>query len=338
MKITILIISFLSLILLFNSCNNDFDLYEDYRDISIVYCIADIADDTTWVKITKAFRGPGNVLLSAQNPDSSNYPYKLDATLTGVKNGEYLEPMVLDTMTIHNKEISDTIITAVGDTLILNPFYAPNQLVYYAVGKLDKDAEYKLSINKNNGETLVAESGVVDEFDVTYPYRRIVFKNNVTGSIEWLTAKNGARYIVTVRFNYSEYASGYSDTVQKSIDWFLRSFNSKTINGGEVMEAKYNGADFFNLLENNIPPIANVERWVEDVEIEIVCGSRVLVTYLDINSSEAAAFEEVPTYSNIDGGAGIFASRHVLLYPIPLGLSSERDIITKYNLGFKYKQ
>ena len=321
-----------------NNCSTDFDLYADYKVVPIVYCIADISDDTTWIKITKVFYGPGNVRLMAQNPDSSNYPYKLDASLTGKKDGVTLEPLILDTLTIHNKVITYTTINNEGDTVVLNPFYSPDQLVYYAVGKLDKDAEYTLTINKNDGETILATTGLVDDFYITKPDRRIVFTQTSYGSIKWLSARNGARYFFSIKFNYSEYATGYNDTLKKSVDWFHQTLNAKTDEGEETIEVSYYGADFYTLLESNIPDILNVERWAENVEITIACGSRVLITYIDINAGNATILEEVPIYSNIEGGAGIFASRHTIVTPIQLSVSTERNLIEDYNLGFKFKQ
>ncbi len=320
----------------FNNCSTDFDMYGDYKDVTIVYSLLDVSDDTTWVKITKAFTGPGNALLIAQNPDSSNYPYKLDASIVGKKNGVSLDPMILDTLTINNKAITDTIIDSNGDTTILNPFYSPSQLLYYAVGTLDKDATYTLIINKKD-EVLTATTSAVDVFDVTKPRTRISFLPDQTGGIEWYSTNNGKRYEVSLRFNYSEYASSYSDTLRKSVDWFLGVVNSKTIDGGEDMEKSYSGTNFYKLLESELEDIPNVERWADDVNITIACGSQELATYLDINSGGATLLEEVPVYSNIVGGTGIFASRHTIMHTVNLSTTTERNLVLDYDLGFKYK-
>ena len=100
MKKTLLSLLLLSGIILFNRCSNEVDLYADYKEITIVYGLLDISDDTTWVKVTRAYSGPGNALLIAQNPDSSNFPYKLDVTITGRKQGENLPTVQFDTITI----------------------------------------------------------------------------------------------------------------------------------------------------------------------------------------------------------------------------------------------
>jgi hypothetical protein len=326
----------ISSLIIFNNCSTDFDIYADYKDVTIVYGLIDISDDTTWVKITKAFTGPGNALLIAQNPDSSNYPYKLDVNLVGNKKGTELDPIVFDTITIHNKAITDTVINEAGDTTILNPFYSPNQLVYYAVATLDKDANYTLVINKTN-EQLTASSDLVDDFHVGSPVNRIVFSETSDGSIKWSSTKNGKRYEVSLRFNYLELAPGYADTLRKSVDWFLGIVNSKTIDGGEDLEKTYSGPGFYSLLESKLEPIPNVERWVDNVNITIACGSQVLATYLDINSAGGSLLEEVPVYSNIEGGTGVFASRHTIVKDIRLSVTTERNLIEHYNLGFKFK-
>lgn len=336
MKKILFPILLISSLIIFSKCSTDFDIYADYKDVTIVYGIIDISDDTTWVKITKAFTGPGNALLIAQNPDSSNYSYKLDVVLNGKDGNFELPPIVLDTVTIHNKALTDTVISESGDTTILNPFYSPNQLVYYAIEPLDKDAEYTLVINKTDGQ-LTASTSLVGDFHVTKPINRIVFSETADGSVKWISTSNGKRYEVSLRFNYLEFAPGYSDTLQKSVDWFLGVVNSKTTDGGENLEKTYSGPAFYSLLESKLEPIPNVERWADDVDITIACGSQVLATYLAINSAGGSLLEEVPVYSNIEGGTGVFASRHTITKDILLSVTTERNLIEHYNLGFKFK-
>ena len=326
----------ISSIIILNRCSTDFDIYAEYKDVTIVYGILDISDDTTWVKLTKAYTGPGNALLIAKNPDSSNYPYKLDVSLVGKEGNNVLSPIVFDTITIHNKAVTETIINEDGDTIILNPFYAPDQLLYYAAEPLNKNADYTLLINKTDKQ-LSASTSIVDEFNVSKPVNRISFSTTTDGSIEWKSTKNGKRYEVSLRFNYQEYAPGYSDTLNKSVEWFLGVVNSKTTDGGEGLEKTYSGPGFYTLLESKLEPIPNVQRWAGNVDITIACGSQVLATYLDINSAGGSLLEEVPVYSNIDGGTGVFASRHTIMRVVGLSVTTERNLIEDYNLGFKFK-
>ncbi len=339
MKNIIIVFLLISSILFISRCSTDFDMYADYKDVTIIYSMADVSSDTTWVKITKAYTGPGNALLMAQNPDSSNYPYKLDASLVGIKNGTNLEPIILDTLTIHNKPITDTIINDDGDTTIINPFYSPDQLVYFGVGELDKDAEYTLTINKKD-DVLTASTNLVNNFSVSRPVNRIAFSDSPTspdGKIEWYSTDNGIRYEVSLRFNYSELLPGQNDTLHQHVDWFLGVVVAKTGNGDEELEETYFGPEFYDLLESELEVIPNVERWADNVDITIACGSQVLATYLDINSGAGSLLDEVPVYSNISGGSGIFASRYTTVKSIRLSVTTERTLVLDYDLGFKYK-
>lgn len=339
MKNIITALLLITSLLYVSGCSTDFDMYADYKDITIVYGIVSIGDDTTWVKVTKAYTGPGNALLMAQNPDSSNYPQKLVASLTGKKNGVELDPIVLDTITIHNKQITDTVINQNGDTIILNPFYSPNQLMYYGVGSLDKNAEYTLTIN-NNDLKISASTKLVNNFSISKPVNRIAYTNSTTSpdaKIVWTSTKNGKRYEVYQRFNYLELLPGQSDTLHKYIEWFEGVEVSKTTDGSEGMYKTYSGPAFYVLLESKLEPIPNVRRWVGDVDLTIACGSQVLATYLNINSGSGSLLDEVPVYSNIDGGSGIFASRYTTHKTIPLSVATERTLVEDFNLGFMYK-
>lgn len=327
MKKVIFPLLLLTLLISTYSCSTDFDMYADYEDMTVVYGMVDISDDTTWIKITKAYTGPGNALVLAQNPDSSNYPYKLDATIVGKKNGVTLDPLVLDTITIHNKDLADSI----------HPFYSPDQLMYYTTGDFDEEAEYTLNINKHDG-LITASTGLVGNFGIIKPNSRFSFNKTSDGTIEWNAADNGIKNEVTLSFNYLELAPGESDTLHKSFSWYVGTVKAKTDEGTEILDVQYSGEYFFNLLENELEPIPNVERWADSVYITIAAGSQVLTTYLDINSGSSSLLEEVPVYSNIEGGTGIFASRNTVLKAVLLSTATERQIIEDYDLGFKFKQ
>jgi hypothetical protein len=340
-KYTLGSIVFLMLIF-FGGCSTDVDMYDDYKDITVVYGIVDVDSDTTWIKITKAFSGPGNALVIAANPDSSNYPFKLDVQLIGKKLGsDALPPIVLDTITIHNKKITEYIIDDTGDTVVSHPFYGPDQLMYYTTQPLLNDYTYKLQID-NKGKVIQAETSMISNFSITGPVNRISFSLTpppTDPTIEWRSVQNGKRYEISLTFNYKELLPGSSDTTNKSVSWPVGVRKSKTVDGGEEMVISYNGSTFFALLNDpaNLPVIPNVQRWAGLVDIHIAAGSQVLQTFLDINGASGSLLEEVPLYTNLDGGIGIFASRHNTVRSLKLTSLTEADLI-KQDLGFKPPQ
>lgn len=333
-------VAFAVLFLTVSRCSTDVDIYADYKDITVVFGVADVASDTTWVKITKAFVGPGNALVIAQNPDSSNYPEKLNAQLIGYKtSGDELPPIVLDTMTIHNKQRAYYIVGDNGDT-VFHPFYGPDQLMYYAVGELKSDYSYRLQID-NNSKIITGESPLIGNFSITAPVNRVSFPTNPIlpdPTVGWTSVKNGKRYEVTMTFHYKELIPGSIDTAYKSISWYVGSKKSAGLNGGEELEISYSGSNFFTLLQDKLEPIPFVQRWAGLVDIEIAAGSQVLDTYLSVNSSSSSLLEEVPVYSNMDGAIGIFAARHNILKSFRMATNSETELVNNYDLGFHLSQ
>ena len=313
------------LVIMFNRCSTDVDIYADYKDITVVYGLLDQADDTIWLKITKAYLGEGNALHFAQNPDSSNYPYKLNVVLSGMRNGSEVRHIVFDTITIHNKKPGDSI------------FYYPNQLMYYAVPAqpLDKEAIYKLIIEKRDG-TIEAEAGLIGDFAVTQPVYTISF--NVDKELVWKAAQNGKRYEVKFTFHYRELGQGSNDTLNKSISWSLGVRKSVNTDGNEVLTIPYSGERFFKLLENNLDKDPNVTRWSGKVDAVLACGDLVLDTYIEINNATSGLLTELPQYTNIKGekATGVFAARHTLVKPFKLAVVSERKLVEDYpELGFE---
>lgn len=314
-------------IISFNRCSNEVDLYADYKEITVVYGILDISDDTSWIKVTRAFSGPGNALLIAQNPDSSNFPYKLDVTITGRKNGANLPPIEFDTLTLHNKKAGDSV------------FYYPDQLVYYATGNIDVNADYTLVIETHESE-INSQTPLIADFVITAPRNRINFDSDNV-QFEWKTPANGKRYEVSYIFNYQELIPGNPDTLNKTMRWQVGVETSETVNGSETIEITgYDGVQFFNQLENELPnedEIPGIKRWAGMVDVYVAAGSQELHNFLAINSSEGSLLEEVPIYTNIDNGTGLFAARHTALKSVAISNLTLNKLVDM-DLGFLYPE
>jgi len=314
-------------VMLLTRCSNDVDLYADYKEITVIYGLMDVSDDTTFIKITKAFTGPGNALIMAHDPDSSNYPFKLDAELMGKKNGTELEPIVLDTVTIYNKQEGDSV------------FYYPKQLMYYTTEPLDVNAVYTLAINTGKNE-VSAVSPLIGNLTVSYPYNTIDFMHD--HAVKWRSVKNGKRYEVKAIFNYREFLPGtYEDTLNLAFPLetiFSSSVKvADNVEGGQELELIYTGESFFNELNARLEVVPNIERWAGKIDIIVTAGSEVLHYYIEINHALAGSLiQEIPNYTNINNGTGIFASRHQVVKSVPLSGYTERSLIEDYNLGFKH--
>ena len=97
-----------------NGCSNDVDINASYQQIIVVYGVLDPIQDTTFIKVNKAFLGEENALIMTQVPDSSEFIEKLDVRIWPYDNPENV--IYFDTITMNNKEDGF--------------FYNTNQVVY----------------------------------------------------------------------------------------------------------------------------------------------------------------------------------------------------------------
>ena len=63
------------------SCNEKINYIGEFKETAVVYGLLDHADSIHYVKINRAFIGPGNAIDIAQIPDS-NYFSQVDATVS----------------------------------------------------------------------------------------------------------------------------------------------------------------------------------------------------------------------------------------------------------------
>lgn len=312
MKYLKAVIFFLLSAYILTSCENDIDVNADWKDITVVYGLLDQSDSVHYLKITKAFLGPGNALSFAKIPDSSNYQGKLEVRMEGwEKNSQYdsslQQTITFDTVTINDKEEGDSI------------FYYPHQLVYKSLGsqKLDGNYIYKLYIRDPlTGKEITAETSLVQKMpDIAKPDpapAKATFILGTKNQVEWTSAKGGKRYQLLARFFYLETKiADPSQQVLKFVDWVI--FNDlKTENtlGGITMKYSYSADVFYTILGSRIPVDPSVERTASKMDYIFTVAADDLNTYMEVTEPSYTIVQEKPPFTNITNGIGIFSARH----------------------------
>jgi len=284
------------------SCKKELNLNTDWEDVTIVYGILNQLDSAHYIKITKAFLGPGNALQYAQVADSSNYHLKLNVSLEAWSGSNLVAIYPFDTTTIDNKDSG--------------VFYFPNQLLYVNDSTLSPSYTYKLVINNpETGKIISSETKLVSSFLVSKPFafQSISYDAGKNSKLEWTSAYGGKRYQVLVRFFYREIS--LTDTSQhemKSVDWLVIPGKlSSSDEGGEKIEVSYPNDGFYSMLSAQIQVNPDVERVVPNNSIKyyfIVAGTD-LNTYIEVSQPSSSIIQEKPTFSNIENGIGLFSSR-----------------------------
>ncbi len=281
------------------SCNKELNVNADWKDVTVVYGLLDQTQDTTFIKITKAFLGPGDALQFAKIPDSSNYPDKLEVRLDEYNGTALVTSHPCDTITIHNKQAGDSI------------FYYPDQLMYYSTAKLDENHIYKLYIkNKKTGKEVTAETELVRDFDIEKP-QVASFVPGFTFEVKWTPSKVGKRYQLVIRFWYLEAKkTDPANPVMKYIDWLV--FNNILAADNQVTAFDYYfpGEAFYTVVGSKIKVDTSLAgRSAHHCDFIFTVAASALNTYMEVTEPSLSLVQEKPAYTNIINGIGLFSAR-----------------------------
>jgi hypothetical protein len=328
----------------FASCETEVDLNATYKSTTIVFGLLDPGADTQFVKINKTFLGDGNNLEYALIRDSSEYQWEefnfIHIEEYNPNTGNVINTYSLQEMTINNKDINGI-------------FYGPQQTVYYlpTPNGLNSNAKYRIIVDFVSRPDVQAETNVIPATSVFFqsPQENLGLSfasvNTVTGaidyrdevSIRWTPIDNAEIYDLSLRMYYKE--NLYADdaltqlvsSTQKFIDWNIGTFNADDLdlNSG-YYNLTFNAEPFFAYIGNSIPTDLHVRREVGQYdgnktrafELRMGLANEELKTYINVNSPVTGIIQERPTYTNILGGLGLFASRasaYVLNIPLEAG-------------------
>lgn len=281
--------------LIVTSCDKDIQVNDDYKNISIVYGLINPNDSVSYIRIEKAFLSNGDIYQDAQVADSNIYPYKLD-----VKIYSENRTIEFDTITIYNKNEG--------------VFYAPKMTVYYAVtkGLFNTNDTYYLEVrNPKTGDLITSSSKLIDGSKIRFDYPNFSVSFVSDKEVTFKSIPGARLYQLNVRFHYTEGFLNNGDTIfsQHYVDWIFPTYTSRELSGGEDMLMPYVGAEFFSNLKNNIPIKPNVFRYIGQTEFILSTADDIFNIYMDVNKPSTSIVIDRPTFTNIENGYGIFASR-----------------------------
>jgi hypothetical protein len=322
---------FVSFLMLMVSCETDFDINSDWKDITVVYGLIDQTDSVHFIKINKAFLGNGNALQYASVEDSSSYRNNLEVKLIE-RRGNISNDIIFDTTSVYNKEPG--------------VFYFPHQILYKSTEPLNQEDSLFLKIrNKITGKEISSSTSLIHDFTIDRPsqgLKTFEFKRSDTNEKKfvWVSAVNGKRYQVTIRFFFKE-SSAPGDTLVRSVEWIQSPQISAHASGGEPMESNYVNEKFFTTCISQIPYMdqakeANVDsRQVLHVDFIFSAIGDAMNTYLEVNEPSTSVLQDKPEYTNINNGIGIFSCRYSKTRSKPLGQNTELDLTESDDIKIK---
>ena len=322
-----------------NSCEEDIILDGDFVETAVIYGLLDQADSIHFVKITRAFIGPGSALDIAQIPDSSYFD-QVEATVSEVVNGQVTRTWELQDTTVQDKDTNGL-------------FYGPEQKVFYfktlptgpleaiqtspnpQLSSLIPTATYRFKAIINGGEFEVSgETALVHGMTSPAASQNFTFKfaddpgEYISTGIA--VSNTGNSYItsahVDVLFNEHVGAS----VTEKSFRWKL----------GEAAAEPYSsrtysavGRTFYDLIKANVSNNPSVnKRTFKAMRVILTGGAEDLFNYMSVNSPSSSLAQTKPTFTNLSVSngkrvVGIFSSRQTVTYYKPFYTSPQQAYI-----------
>lgn len=333
-----------SIIVILFSCNEQIELSGDFKETAIVYGLLDHSDSMHYVKITRAFIGPGNAVDIAQIEDSS-YFNSVYATIEELEGGTVTRTWVLSDTIIENKDTNGV-------------FFAPTQRVYYfktlpttistsgafgtvqtspnpQLSSLNPNAQYRLNADINDGLFRVsATTDLVNGLTTNATSQNFTFKfasNPGEYKAQSVTISNtGNAHVVNAKIgiNIAEYIG--EDAVSQTIDWTIGE-NDVMPNSSITFSAQ--GETFYNRVIDNVTndPLIDQRNFL-GFEVVMTGGSEDLYNYITVNQPSSSLAQTKPTYTNLEVTndyrvIGIFSSIQTIKTFRPFYVSPQQAFI-----------
>lgn len=299
------LILFLAATFALTACSNDFDLTEDWKDITVVYGLLDQSQDVQYIRIEKAFLDPKTSAITiAQIADSlyyDNIEVQLQAFLPNGTGG--------NAYTLQRVNAEDEGFTRADGIFATSPNY-----LYKFTQPLDQNLTYRLVITKNDGEEVKAETRICEDFDITSPFdttTALRFKSGAETIFRW-NAKSNTKFFNTKLLIHIKEAPSANPTnfTTRTLVWKINDI-LKPNETGLVRSAVY-GEKFYEFLASELEP--GYSREIVGIQVQVGAGAVDLLNYLEIGqvNSGITGADVIPTYTNILGenNYGVFSSRY----------------------------
>ena len=290
-------------VLLFTSCETEFDVNADGDEIIVVYGLLDSSKDTQFVKINKAFLGEDDAMIMAQNSDITNFSTgDLKVIIYKLNNNVIIDSISLDDTLLPKNDGIFSVDENIIYYFINNNFLTGGSNYYLSVTDINTENSVNSSTNLINNFSFKNFNPTSFKFGFYNPNQPDSLKF-LSKTMEWNKVPNGEIYQLDLRFNYSE-----EDSVDYNIMSVLWSQPLEAFTGG-VITSTIEGAKFFNFLAENINNKEGVVRRFLSIDIIMTVGTPELNTYIKVNEPITGIVQHRPAYTNINDGIGLFSSR-----------------------------
>ena len=318
----------LTLTVLFSSCDNELVVTDEWKDIPVVWGLLNRSDTAHYIRVEKAFLDPTTSALDiARIPDSLYYD---DATvsLRRVNSGQVFQlERVNGDLEGYPRE---------GGIFAETPNYLYKikaNVINLVAGEL-----YDFILDRGDGKPAVTAQTVI----LPKPVLRnpssgalLAIRRNTLFNFTWNEMPEAGVFDLKFKFHYRERSPETGNVfVPKAIEWTI----AKNLHS---FEHKMDGTDFYTTLRAEIEVNAQASRLFDSVDIILWAGGKELSEFIRLAQANTGitSTQDIPQYTNLSEGIGVFSSRSVtfntgyLLHPQTLDSLKNSTITEPLNFN-----
>ncbi|MCC6725583.1 MAG: DUF4249 family protein [Saprospiraceae bacterium] len=318
------------------SCSNDFEVNAPWKDIPVVYAMLDAKDSVHYIRLEKAFLTNDEDATEIAKIADSIYYENAKVQLERVSNGQLFTLTRVDGNNYGRPREEGVFATD------------PNWLyrIDSASLKMIPNEQYRIRIDRGNGlPEVTALALMIPPIKLVQPAPNTLGLNfSSTGvaktTIAYEAPDSATIFDATLYIKYVEYpASNPSDLNYVTLEWpWARGLRRESNSNNFKIERV--GKEFYEFMKVNIPEDETKERVFLGIDVELIGADNSVENYVNVSLANAGitASQELPTYSNISEGRGIFASiSKVTKYSVGLSTPTRDTLRNGYltkNLNF----
>ena len=318
-------------ILFLVGCNNDLDLAAPSKDIPVVYGVFSKLDTDHYVRIEKAF---------------------IDSQIPAEQLAGEVENFIYDDLTVQIiRDGIPTDLQRIDGNLEGFPretgFFDNDPNVLYKLEDFNfaGNQTITLSIDRGPGfDPVTATTQIVNNIELKLPNPGLGDKLNISSDPDRSTtivfdpASNSQIFDIFITFHYKEIDTA-GETSEKEVKWTFARNQEREGSGFQTAEA--DGIQFYELLLRSIPVEPGVLRRFNRFSVDIVGGGQAIRDYVALTQANTGitSSQEVPNFSNLSEGLGIFSSKftyHLDSLDLSQGTADELvngDLLRELNFG-----
>ncbi len=294
------------LVLFLAACSTDFVLESEWKDIPIVYGLVSVDDAAHYIRVEKAFLEPGgNAEDIARIPDSLYYGPEVTIEMKNLRNGKVVVLQRVDG-------------AAEGFPREAGIFAEAPNILYKAGAQellLQGGDEVTLTISRGDGlPPVTADTRMVGALEKVTNAPPAVFSlgdYNATRRISWKADENAVLFDVRATMHYLESdPNNPTQFLEKEAVWVM-SRNFERDGGSTQVTFNFKSEEFFQFVAGALEPLANGARRFVSLDFHITAAGAEFAELQRIvqANSGITSSNQLPVYSNISEGLGIFSSR-----------------------------